>query len=231
MLLSAQGALWLALAVTSIGVLLYEWRRYHNSESVLLTLWLGGTLVFAGYFNHYVNARVLLPLAPALVILVLRNLNIDSVHQRRWMLGTTCVALGAATLYLAAADYRLAHNGRRAAQEALDAAGGTNVWFTGHWGFQYYMEQGGAAAVDFETWAWEGGDLLVMPKFNGQSLSFPEVLIQRYEIRAYPVLQGVTTLNREVGAGFYADSIGPLPYIIGPAVAEQYGLVWLKPRN
>jgi len=224
---SAQWGGWLVLGIVLLIPLYREWRGGHSDARLLLTLWILGTLVFACCFNHYLNARVLLPLAPALVIVALRNMP-DTNTGRRFLI-VSALVLGASTLYIAAADQRLANSGRLAAREALSQQDhGANIWFTGHWGFQYYMERGGARAVDFERWSWDAGDLLVLPKNNGSTLSLPERLMQRYEVRAYPVLQGVTTSNSDLGAGFYADSIGPLPYFLGPAAAEQYGLVWLS---
>jgi hypothetical protein len=32
----------------------------------------------------------------------------------------------------------------------------------------------------------------------------------------------VTIMNRKIGAGFYSDVWGPLPFALGPAPAEEY---------
>jgi 4-amino-4-deoxy-L-arabinose transferase-like glycosyltransferase len=57
----------LALAVSD------AWQR-RDARSCLLVLWVMGTFLFAAFFNWIVNARSILPMAPAVGILIARRL-------------------------------------------------------------------------------------------------------------------------------------------------------------
>jgi hypothetical protein len=38
---------------------------------------------------------------------------------------------------------------------------------------------------------------------------------------------GITTIQRELGSGFYSSDLGPLPFAIGPVPPERYELIRL----
>ena len=42
---------------------------------------------------------------------------------------------------------------------------------------------------------------------------------------------GITTAQRELGAGFYSADWGPLPFAIGPVPPERYALIQLGPSR
>src|SRR6478672_6723863 len=58
----------LALAVTDVA-------QRRTADSVLLSLWVIGTFFFAAIMNWSITARTLLPMAPAVMILLLRRFN------------------------------------------------------------------------------------------------------------------------------------------------------------
>ena len=66
-----------ALIVTGVSVLAaaaVDLYRRRDAGSVLLAAWVAGTFVFATYLNWSVTARTLLPMAPAVAILIVRRL-------------------------------------------------------------------------------------------------------------------------------------------------------------
>jgi hypothetical protein len=115
--------------------------------------------------NWTVAARNLLPMIPALAILVsMPGKNAEGKAKRKIpLLATaksllpekpfvTAAILGLALALLATwADSDWANRVRRAANEltAEFKNAGKQVSFVGHWGFQYYMELAGATALDF----------------------------------------------------------------------------------
>jgi hypothetical protein len=53
-------------------------------------------------------------------------------------------------------------------------------------------------------------------------------LIESETQLAFKVNVGVTTTSRELGAGFYTDFLGPLPYVFGSVPDEQYQVARFK---
>ena len=41
-----------------------------------------------------------------------------------------------------------------------------NIWFQGHWGYQYYMEQYGAHPIDATQRQFKQGDIIADPTTN-----------------------------------------------------------------
>jgi Flp pilus assembly protein TadD len=99
-----------------------------------------------------------------------------------------------------------------------------NLWFEGHWGFQYYMESGGAKAVDHDAHVPQEGDLLTIP-LNNTNVYRPSGAIlhflDRLRLTACPWL---ATMNTPLGAGFHSDIWGPLPFAFGAPRPEEFQL-------
>ena len=97
MLMALGGASLLGLAVSEV-------RRDRSAESWLLVLWLLGTFVFAGFVNWVNNGRSILPMAPALGILLVRRLDETPIgaavgataarrsgsRRARWVMSSSC---------------------------------------------------------------------------------------------------------------------------------------------
>jgi hypothetical protein len=232
------------LAVLALIVSDLHLRR--DASALLLALWAGGTLLFAAHFNWSINGRTILPMAPAVAILLARRLVVTGqlgktkhVPQKvgaSFLSDPSSLALApsaALALMVAWGDFSLAGAGRDAASQIageLAGRGGT-VWFEGHWGFQYYMEQQGARPVDLLHPKWQTGDFVILPSNNTCVAGIPPRL--RWDKVAYVTKNAsgwVTTMNREARAGFYADFMGPLPFAFGEIPTEDYLVVKLKDR-
>jgi len=202
---------------------------HRDAPSWLLFSWTVGTLLFATLVNWSASARAILPMAPAAGILVMRRYSrraetSPSFSPRRALLPL----LPAAGLAVAVAwaDYSLANAHRAAARdiqaEVVDFP--LTIWFEGHWGFQYYMESGGAQAVDHDARIPQSGDLLVLPLNNtnvyvprGVALHF----LDRLQVTA---CHWMATMNVPLGAGFYSHVRGPLPFAFGAPPPEEFEL-------
>jgi len=235
-LFSAHGEKWpfviqfTLFAFAGINVLALaaaELQREKSAESVLLFLWICGTFIFGSFLNWSVNARIFLPMVPAAGILVMRRISgrTPSHSSKDFLHILPLVPALLLALWLNWSDYSLADSARRATAEIRQRYGnheGT-LWFLGHWGFQYYMEAIGAKAIDFEKSTLVPGDRLVVPLNNTNiySIKSDNSLGIIDELR-YPSGRGLSTMDSSLGAGFYTDLWGPLPFAFGKTADERY---------
>ena len=203
------------------------WPR-RDADSILLGLWVLGTLLFAVLFNWTVNARSILPAVPAVGILIARRLERRPVAVRggRSLPAAPLAASIALSLAVAWADWRLADAGRTAAAR-LAAPGGLpgTLWFEGHWGFQHYMEARGARALDWRRSRLAVGDRVAIPIDNANVVPLPADAVVHRSIQDFRVLPFLATLNPHLRAGFYLDDWGPLPFAFGRVPPERYVLL------
>jgi len=201
--------------------------KSRNPDSLLLLFWVGGTFVFATFLNWTVNARSVLPMAPAIAVALSRRL--DQVMARRQVaprLFWPLLPIAAVTLVVTLADFRLA-SANRAAAYALNAKRPSSLgslWFQGHWGFQYYMEAVGAQPLDIEHGVVENGDLLAVPPAAPNIYSLPSEVLRLVDAVEMPAVSGVSAMGRSLGAGFYSSDWGPLPFAFGPNPPLRYEL-------
>lgn len=201
------------------------WKK-QSADNLTLLLWIGGTFTFTAFLNHHVNARVVLPMAAAVAILAAR---VIIEHQnagqmlfaplwRRWALAGAFLF----TLVICNADYQLANSARSAANAIMDRVEFGNVLFSGHSGFQYYMEARGAEAIDQNRSQALPGDNYVLPSNNW----FPVLLDKNFDYEArleeFYDVPTVSTSHYEAYAGFYSDYSGRMPFVFGDIPREKY---------
>jgi 4-amino-4-deoxy-L-arabinose transferase-like glycosyltransferase len=224
-----QMLLW---AVGGLGVLMLAfadlWSR-RDAGSILLSTWVAGTFFFAAFCNWTVNARSILPLVPAAAILIVRRL--EQTRTARPTVLKLGVALGAVfALLVTWSDFSNADAGRQSAEQVAGKYGhatGT-LWFQGHWGFQYYLEQRGGTAVDFKHPGLKPGDIVVLPANNTNILPLDPRSATLLEVFTVAGPAWWTTWNPNVGAGFYAAARGPLPFVFGAVPPEDVRVYLLK---
>jgi 4-amino-4-deoxy-L-arabinose transferase-like glycosyltransferase len=211
----------LALAIT-------DWRDHRDADSLLLVLWYLGTFTFAGAVNWTVNGRSILPMAPAMGILLVRRLGLG----KGWLpaptkRGILWLVLPAMALGLTAtwSDYALAGAAREAAREICEKFGrpGQQLWFQGHWGFQYYMELHGAKPLDFYKTIAHEGDRIATP-FVASNLHDLDPVGTRLAARNYSASWLLATLDKALGAGYHSSVVGPLPFAVVGRQWETYGM-------
>lgn len=228
---SVQLALFVMLGIQVVWLTVADVLAYRDSKALLLFLWVSGTLVFSGFVNWSINARVILPLVPALGIIVARRLEkrIDlKIRHSLLKYMSPIILAGLFSMSIAWADTTLANCQRTAARYFNNKfrAYDRSIWFQGHWGFQYYMESFGAKPVDVYHSLIEKGDIIISPSSNTNThimpLShLPEILTLIDSVRIMPC-KWLTTISLKSGAGFYSDIYGPLPYLFGRVHPEQY---------
>jgi 4-amino-4-deoxy-L-arabinose transferase-like glycosyltransferase len=209
-----------------------------SAENWLLALWVLGTLAFAGFLNWTCNVRSVLPLAPALAILVARKL------EARQSLGLTAaepkVAPASApraapwallvsaeiALMVAWADFCFANADRSAVRQIAASLAGepADLWFQGHWGFQYYMQADGGRAVDVGRASCRPGDFMVIPRNNSNVLPIADVGATLRHTVVVPICPWLATMELGPGAGFYSSRWGPFPFIFSPVDDQTYDI-------
>lgn len=206
---SLGGVIVLALAVMN------AWPK-RDAEAWLLALWVLGTFAFAAFFNWTVNLRSLLPMAPAVAVLIVRRLE----HAPpAWPRGIkfSIAATAVLSLLVAQADFQLAGVVRKGAEQvcAKYAARQGRLWFQGHWGFQFYMQSLGARPMDFKNPELQPGDILVLPNQNSNVIVPDPQNAAQMEVFALPVFPGLADWSPRAGASFYSTGGGPLPFVFG----------------
>jgi 4-amino-4-deoxy-L-arabinose transferase-like glycosyltransferase len=238
--IATQGALFATIGIGILTLALADILQHKTADSLLLGLWVFGTFIFAATMNWTITSRTFLPMAPAIVIVLIRRLRDRAVvaapkafgAATRQMLATWWPVLPSALIsfLVAIGDYHLAHTARLAANQFRQrfANESGSVWFEGHWGFQYYMQQWGAKSLDAKNRELVAGDILVVPLDNTNvGRTSPAPTIGPIEEVNYPQFF-VATMNPEIHAGFYASNWGPLPWVVGPVPPERYLIFHIK---
>jgi 4-amino-4-deoxy-L-arabinose transferase-like glycosyltransferase len=215
--LSATGMLVVVLCLSSCA-------RRRDTDTLLLGLWMFGTLFFASVINWTCNVRVLLPAIFPATLLVLRWIELEP-EPENWLQWArfSIVPTAAVALLVGLADYQYAAAVRDfvATRVAGQIERGTKAYFTGHWGFQWYMEEAGASALDGSAVPIQAGDILVHK--SGNDNFFPELprkLIWEESVFSPLCLQ---TFRYAIHGNFYDGTGGGLPYAFNPNCSlEQF---------
>jgi 4-amino-4-deoxy-L-arabinose transferase-like glycosyltransferase len=224
-----QWTLFLLAGLAVLALPILEMKRQKNADALLLLLWVYGTFAFC-LLNWTINARSLLPLAPAAaVLLVSQAEKFGKFSLRGLSLGVTAgIAL---SLIVAFADYRLAESARTAVKEITQRVEPTAkgaIWFQGHWGFQYYAQAGGWRPFDSKQPHPQSDDLIVLPVNNTNLHAIVPESVERLFTTEIPVVPWVATMSSAVDAGFYSDQRGRLPFAFGVVPAEKYYILRFK---
>jgi 4-amino-4-deoxy-L-arabinose transferase-like glycosyltransferase len=204
-----------------------------GAERVMLTLWITGTFAFATFLNWVTNARSILPLIPAAGICLACRFERLTQPRAKLLRVKLAAGLGLAailTFWICAADAELADSARRASNIVRARSGNqttASVWFTGHSGFQYYMQEWGAKPLDFVSPQVRLGDDVVMASGGARFFDLRKDLVASREKIELPMRLGLSTSLSQWGADFYAGG-GPLPFFIGPAPPQVYEILRLR---
>ena len=147
--------------------------------------------------------------------------------------GTLCIVL-ALGLALAQVDFEYASAGKRIADFAAKeyVGRGKKVWFTGHWGFQHYMEAAGAEGLDKSKGGWDQvhpGDVVIQPQVNTSGIVPHRRFladVKYMEIQSAIPLRTIHPDGRQ--AGFYSSIWGFLPFAISLDPIEVFEIVEMR---
>jgi len=225
-LFAAGGVSVLLLAASDL------WLR-RSADSLLLFLWIIGTFLFAAFLNWTVNGRSILPMFPAFGVLVGRRLerleSADAPGSYKRMVLPLIPSL-IISLLVVWSDYRLADTVRRAADVVSVKYAGIagSLWFQGHWGFQYYMEEKvgkpiNALQLTVAPLTLARGDMVIVPSNNYCNYHIPGELLGLVGTTRFASSRWLSTMSDPLKAGFYSDERwGPLPFAFGHVSDEEY---------
>ncbi len=206
--LAAAGVAVLAAAGVGVGP------AGDRRRGLFLLAWVAGVFAFAAVMNWTVNVRSVLPLVPAACILVVRATDRDQNFRPAWVAATLAAAVA---VTMAVSEYRVAAANR----DVAVGHAGARVWFTGHWGFQYYMQRGGARPVEADGVGLAAGDTVVLPLNNDGPARLPagaDVLVRVEAGNGY----WLSLTSNPMGGGFYSSYGDRLPVVFGPVPAEAF---------
>ncbi len=225
-----QWSFWLPAGVLAVAMAVKDAVTTRDARTLTLLLWIAGVCCFALFFYHLINVRVLLPVFPALALAAVRaaeEVSEKVAETHREAVLTPFVVSGVLAVLAMLAGYRQAVIQRLAAEDIASrhVSASHTLWFSGHFAFQYYMEQRGAEPADTtQEAAIETGDRFALPSNTGWPLFPEEEAVQLLQVFAYEPFPFFSIMNYHSYAGFYADTVGPLPYVIDRAHPEEYAV-------
>jgi hypothetical protein len=91
------------------------------------------------------------------------------------------------------------------------------------------MESFGARPVVLDDPPHHSGDFLAVSPQTSLFEIRPN-LITATDVIQIPMHLGITTIQGDLGAGFYSFDVGPLPFAMGSQSPERYELIRLGPK-
>lgn len=213
-----------------LGMISFVARQTPQQESrrrltFLWILWCAGVAVGSVILYYSGSVRYLLLALPPVVLLSMAALEerVSDSYFLRNLMWLSFLATAAYSAALAHADYQFAEVYRRLAQEIRHDYGSNTgatdgssrrVWFTGEWGFRYYMEKAGARILPRTATGPEAGDIIVKPYVASPWVTlydageYTDLLEQRQARIDTPI----RLLDFSSHAGFYSTGWGILPF-------------------
>jgi 4-amino-4-deoxy-L-arabinose transferase-like glycosyltransferase len=221
----AQTVFWTLGGLSVLALAGADFLKRRDAAAALLALWVFGTFFFTAFCNWTVNARSILPMAPAVGILLARRLGGTTRaanHSRSCGVVVSLAFSAALAGCVTESDFQLAIAVRQSARDTMARFGHHRaiLWYQGHWGFQYYMDLLGAKALDMKSPQLQGGDFLALPLHNCCIFVPKPELVSSCELITVPGSQVLSTWSPDVGAGFYSSSPGPMPFAFGHVLPE-----------
>jgi hypothetical protein len=212
---------------TLFDVFADAWDR-RDSFQLTLGLWLLAPLPIVIYLH--MPSKYLLASAPAAALLVARSLErVSKIAQ--WTAMSTIVLGVALGVGILRADAAFAGLGRRAAADLIapNVASGHRVWFAGHWGFQWYAENAGGRILTLTPPYPVAGDLIVTSRNSEPGFAILQMLAERYPTVSHLTRiedreAGGRIMNARLGAGFFSNGWGYLPWAWGDDPLDTFDL-------
>ena len=199
-----------------------------HSRATLLPLWFFGIFFSSLFFYYSGSARYCLLALPPLILFCLRALEkrVENPYFLRNLVLLAVVLTAVYGLAISSADYQFAAAYRTVAREICRdyIRPGQTVWFTGEWGFRYYLEQGGARIITRTGTGPKPGDIIVKPYVASPWVTlydedrYSDLLEQRY----LPMNHPIRILDFSSHAGFYSTGWGILPFSITTGEAWEW---------
>jgi len=210
-----------------------------SSDSFFLMGWLIGPYLAGTCFVEFPAVRHILPAAAPIALLAVRYTQRPVALPSRWVEAAFGAALAVQTItafWAAAADYQYADTYRQFAREAaatLTVPQGNRIWYSGHWGWQYYASAAGFHQITKSGDTPKPGDLVLVPDFvvkGAMPDGFDQRLEQIREPKRYPARFCAVTMDCWGHAAFYATFGTTVPFYFGRELTyEVFRVFRVKP--
>ena len=187
-------------------------------ENLMLAFWFLGILLTCLLLFYAGSARyILLALPPSILVIAGRIENLFPEGPLPLLI-TVCIAAGtlAYSVPISCADYEFAGAYRKNAAELCDKyrEEEKKIWFTGEWGFRYYMAENGALVIPRNSVDAKVGDLIIKPYIASPWVTLYDGneycrLVEQVPVRGKLPLR---ILDFSSHAGFYSSGWGLLPF-------------------
>jgi len=187
---------------------------------ILTYLWFYGMLVFITLFNWTVAARNILIMAPPALFLYA-----DSNNKIRNYIALAAVFI--ISFMVTSTDYDYANIYKDFAKKVRKHAPYNEVYFVGHWGFQYYMEREGYKPIrEGMAVPKEGYSFIVVPTNVSNMLVIDQSVMKTELLKkiVYDNRFGVILINSKKKAGFYSTVFGMFPYVFLEEPLEEFSI-------
>jgi hypothetical protein len=208
-----------------------------DRDRVFIVLWFLAPILFSLLFAPFQAVRHILPALAPFAILVFQASPSGSKAISKHLI-TLCLVLQVAfSIAVQIADYQYAEVYRDFAAKAQEAWGqeGDDIWFVGHWGWQFYASEAGFKQLHGDGTFPSEGDILVWPErvYTGQVFAGEKAFVESLEeIKTveYPGKLPLRTLNFQ-GAAFYAVLRTNVPYNFQRLYLERFRVYRVGPST
>ena len=204
--------------------------RNISRPCIFLFLWFSSVLFINAAILPFNAVRHILPLLLPCIIIII-NLIAESVDMRyiKHLFITGMILTSLLSLSLSLADYEFAGLYRRFARQFSGTKPKNRVWFSGEWGFRWYMEDEGYSYLLADDRRPVKGDIIVIPELPCPmplpGLRSRMKLIDTVEMNGN---MAVRIIDPKVNAGFYSDGFGFLPYGFSGEKLESFKIFKMR---
>lgn len=204
-------AVFLVFPILLPFALRYIWNRRRDPDVLFLVFWSVFWLLAASVLFYSGSARYLLPMAPAVVLLL-------SHAPRRWVILTFALQL-AISLGLATVNYQHWGAYRKWETEVHRKLGSRRVWVDAEWGLRHYFEADGALPSRRNQWI-PPGEVIIQSElaYPAPFMRGGSQLVTIADLTVNPVLP-FRLIGVDTHSGYSSISKGFLPYgFLGGAI-------------
>ena len=166
-IISIQLILFIAGGISVLALAIADYRRERDADSLFLLLWVAGTFWFTAYLNWTVNARSILPMVPAVGILLARRLEKHSANPTRQFKALVAVGFWRVVLYRSGWPVPTPMpQTRREPRRLLSTRKRMAITTCGFWDIRVFSitcRCGGARPYDWSHPQTKAGDFLAIP--------------------------------------------------------------------
>jgi hypothetical protein len=195
-------------------------------QIAMLLAWIAGMLLFLAAFAPDMAVRHVLLIIPPLLLIIGRSFEFSMGSARCW--GTVIVS-GVLAVLLAVSDWTYADVYRTHARLIREQLGSqSTVWYTGHWGWQWYARQQQMEQYETGISSLRTGDFLIQPHLVDKQDLDPRDRDRLALVSSTTVPSTRWTVIRTMSAvpwgGFYSSTMTSLPWRFSNDALEQFDI-------